>query len=319
MYFDNKAFNFKGNKIMRYISLFIALLMVILNTSGLLEMRLLRLKSKLDQLHIHLEKIIKKSINPLLEQKKTDCFFKRLTTVKYEDLRASYDKIKMFVVVPLIRGEFGEFTNELNKELNDDFGMMYTSGYVFVSSEELMKAKKSSSKKTAKNLRKKKFNNLVQNYKIHLMPKDACSFMVIIEQFLKELKNNSTLQNAVNGFKFKFVDFATIREKITDNLRNDIPISPIMVIYPGKTKENAQMVLNTVYRLFGSIEGLDVIPRGNKKITSLIYYAQGDWDFKIYPEYEGYFTSDKIFFRPDIENKGYNVDYSLNDPSKTID
>ncbi len=61
------------------------------------------------------------------------------------------------------------------------------------------------------------------------------------------------------------------------------------------------------------MQGLDITPRFNTKITSLIYYAQSSSDLKIKSDLEKYFTEDKIFFRSDVEGKK-NVDYSLKDP-----
>ena len=80
-------------------------------------------------------------------------------------------------------------------------------------------------------------------------------------------------------------------------------------------KNNAQYVLDTLYRLFKDVEGLDIAPRYNEKITSLIYYAQSHGDRKVlYPQ--EYVQPNMEVFAPDYVDPEHPVDYRLNNPAK---
>jgi len=158
--------------------------------------------------------------------------------------------------------------------------------------------------------------DLVALYKIHLMPQNANDFMIILEKFIKALNANPQLQNAVNTLKVKSnLDFeddpAILREKLIKQWGNEVP--PIIVIAPSLGKQNAQIVLDTVYNLFKDIKGLDLTPRFNEKITDLIYYAQGNSnDKQARPEY---FTPDTILYNPDFVSKKDPEDYHLQNPA----
>ncbi len=75
-------------------------------------------------------------------------------------------------------------------------------------------------------------------------------------------------------------------------------VMPLIVLHPSSSKASAQYVLDTVYRLFPE-EGLDVTPRYNEKITSLIYVAQGNGDDKAdHPEF---YEPGKVYYKKDFE------------------
>ena len=158
----------------------------------------------------------------------------------------------------------------------------------------------------------KQFFYITQEYKIHLMPRSAEDLETIVKGIIEELRTNSVLQNCISGIRFKMPQYNEPLEPQLMTEKNEI--LPIVVIYPIAGKDNAQYVLDTVYKLFGTMEGLDIPPRYNAQITSLIYYAQGDGSSK--SRYPKYFTEDKIFFKPDIEGKGYNIDYHLDNPAQ---
>ena len=84
---------------------------------------------------------------------------------------------------------------------------------------------------------------------------------------------------------------------------------PIIVIYSRAGKEFAQRLLDAIIDLFGDAQGLDTAPRFNRKITSLIYYAQGDGDDKIISGAEHYFEEDFVHFKSDFT--GEEADYKL--------
>lgn len=116
-------------------------------------------------------------------------------------------------------------------------------------------------------------------YKIHLMPQGEMHEPggVLSELYRQLYDPTSTLACYVDGIKVSltFNDQQLSREK--DSKYN----MPKIVIYPRIGKRYAQLVLDEIYRLFGEISGMDVIPRFNRRITSLIYYAQGNGDDKL--------------------------------------
>ncbi|GEM_PF-5800300 len=113
--------------------------------------------------------------------------------------------------------------------------------------------------------------NMVKNYKIHLMPTKEAIFYTL-EKLISALHNNTELADSVKIIKI---------HALNDHLDHKGNLLPTIVVYPRAGKEHAQKVLNILYALFKDVEGLNKTPRFNRKITSLIYYAQGDSDYKI--------------------------------------
>lgn len=148
---------------------------------------------------------------------------------------------------------------------------------------------------------------LVQDYKIHLMPKGdmAVDLIALIEL----IRDDKELQKSINSFKLKnrFND----DEMIIAGTEGK-EVMPKIVIYCASGKEQAQTALNKIYDAFKDREGLDVTPRFNQKITSYIYYAQGNGDDK--KIYSSFFEPDKIHYRKDVTEE--NQDYHLKIPSK---
>ena len=215
---------------------------------------------------------------------------------------------------------------------SSEIAAYFFGGYIFLGSPLLIKGVRTSPgddseltlksyynapKSTTEERLKKIKEDLVGLYKIHLMPKNSNDFMIILEQLLKALGRNPALQKAVNTLKvISGFDFEgnpeMLKKKLLEQHGNEVP--PIIVIAPSLGKENAQFVLDTVYDLFKNIEGLDLTPRFNEKITSLIYYAQGNGDDKI--SREEYFDKNngKIFYKSDFEGAKLNRDYHLENP-----
>jgi len=108
------------------------------------------------------------------------------------------------------------------------------------------------------------------HYKIHLMPYKE-DVGKVIDILLTAMQKNLPLSKSIAGIKV----FSTFGTK--DNRDG---ILPTIVIYATPGKDNAQTVLNAVYTLFKDQHGIDKTPRYNRKITTLIYYAQGDADHK---------------------------------------
>lgn len=145
---------------------------------------------------------------------------------------------------------------------------------------------------------------LASSYKIHLMPFDA-DIVNVMKSFLKRVSENEDLQRAVSHFKI---------HAHTDAIeRLDGTYFPIMVIYCHASKDAAQYVLNEVYALFRHKQGLDITPRYNRKITSLIYYAQGDGDYKS-EHYSDYYEAGLVHYHPKFE--GIIKDYWLRNPAE---
>lgn len=161
-----------------------------------------------------------------------------------------------------------------------DIDTFNKSGYYFVRDYQRYKGKREKASfkdfvnakdSTSKLLLKEK---LVGAYKLHLMPK-LSDFYLVTKKFLTELRSNSELQNLINDFK--------IIDSVSDSeiLKNSTKIFPRVVIYPASGKQNSEKLLKILIRLFERVQGLNVAPRFNKQITSLLFYAQGDADDKL--------------------------------------
>lgn len=151
----------------------------------------------------------------------------------------------------------------------------------------------------ANNLR----SQLAGVYKIHLMPFDE-DIVPIMTALLRCLARDVKLQHAVSYFKVR---------AHTDQIMLGDSYLPIVVIYPHAQKNAAQYVLNSLYALFKDTKGQDITPRFNKRITSLLYYAQGDGEFKI-DHLAHYYENDRIHYRPDFEGEMKN--YYLQNPAE---
>lgn len=184
-------------------------------------------------------------------------------------------------------------------------------GYVLFLSKELMKGEQvTENLKRLHNSRDKVGSQaqklrarLAAHYKIHLMPNNE-DIVPIIEGLLQGLVDDAGLQKAISHFK--------IREK-TDQIGGEDGLCfPIFVLYLNAGKESAQYALNAIYGLFKDMKGRDITPRYNEKITSLIYYAQGDGDYKgdVFAEH---YQLDRVCYRSDFE--GEYKDYKLKNPA----
>lgn len=141
-------------------------------------------------------------------------------------------------------------------------------------------------------------------YKIHLMPYDE-DIVPIMTQLLTSLGQDEELQKAVSFFKIC---------QYTDRIhrRSDASYGPIMVVYPHASKQAAQYVLNKLYALFQNLRGRDISPRYNQKITSLLYCAQGDSNYKD-DAFAPYYEPDRVYYRSDFE--GDHKEYRLENPA----
>lgn len=122
----------------------------------------------------------------------------------------------------------------------------------------------------------RKLDDLVQLYKIHLMPNDRDIEAVTIK-LLQAMEDDKELYNAIAVIKVNY--------KINDQGRN----LPIIVIYANPGKATAQLIVDKLYSVFDGIEGSGQVPRFNVKVTSLLYWAQGDGDHKEQAFYKKYY------------------------------
>jgi len=143
-------------------------------------------------------------------------------------------------------------------------------------------------------------------YKIHLMP---LKHMIpeILYQILQQINADQAFKNSIKMLKFN-ISFPLNPSKVNPEIAT-------IVIYPTLEDHSAQYVLNTIYTLFKEYQGLNITPRWNKKVTDLIYWAQGHGDDKG-DEFSFLYTPDRITYRPDLT--GTITDYHLKDPARDV-
>lgn len=137
--------------------------------------------------------------------------------------------------------------------------------------------------------------SLVTEYKIHLMPQGDLTPTIVT--LLTLLKKDPEMQDLIAAFKVMVTDKVVV---------NGVGY-PRVVIYPAKGKQNAQRALNKLYAGLKEIKGLGIKPLFNKKVTDLIWIAQGDSNYKKYSQYKQYFEQPKlVYFRKDLTGKDEN-------------
>ena len=141
---------------------------------------------------------------------------------------------------------------------------------------------------------------LMQTYKIHLMPADTIDQFKILLGMDKAIKNDPELKSQITVFKILINPYRQI-----DQLNGAEVIFPKVVIY-AFGKENTQKILNRMYPHFKDMPGLNVQPRYNARVNDLIWVAQGDGDYKG-DRYEAYYERPgRVYYRPDITGKKEN-------------
>ncbi len=164
-------------------------------------------------------------------------------------------------------------------------------------------------RKLRPDFRKRALLDLVQDYKIHLMPKKG-EELAVLKQLLTFLVKNKKAASLVSQIKIirDIDDSLDINATGTDRF-------PVMVIYPAEGgKKVAQKLLEMLYNEFKTTEGSDLRPRFNAKVTSLIWIAQGqggDKDQRSYPEY---FQPGRIYYDPKAMKDDPDADYRLIHP-----
>lgn len=163
----------------------------------------------------------------------------------------------------------------------------------------------------AKDLNEKKI--IAGNYKIHLMPRNGDELKFIMGR-LCVLAREGSFCESLACFKifstFNFTDNRKMMQEVLQKRSRDNAVLPIIVLYPHIGKENAQKVLTLVYEEFKTMRGLNITPRYNEKVTSLIYFAQGNGDEKGSTYASRHFEPiQQIYFKNDFEDENHQSDY----------
>ena len=156
-----------------------------------------------------------------------------------------------------------------------------------IQKDEFIKQAKSEWEEVAK--------SLVAEYKIHLMPQGDLTPTIVT--LLTLLKKDPEMQDLIAAFKVMITDKVVV---------NGVGY-PRVVIYPAIGKDKAQRALNKLYAGLKEIKGLGIKPLFNKKVTDLIWIAQGDSNYKKFSQYKPYFEQPKlVYFRKDLTGKDEN-------------
>lgn len=149
---------------------------------------------------------------------------------------------------------------------------------------------------------------LAQQYKIHLMPRDEKHAVEIMRILSAEFHTNRELCNKTSMFKIYEGSVKLVSEMMED-------VNPLIVIYPSDGKENAEWVKDKICEMFKDVEGLNKCPRGNKQVTSLIYYSQSDGDAKKSSRTKTFFSGGGVHFKWSFIKSGEKRDFSLSTSS----
>jgi len=151
---------------------------------------------------------------------------------------------------------------------------------------------------------RKIMQNLVSEYKIHLMPTDD-RFIDAVLTLSHAIKKNKKLQRVIHAVKVKPILEAQALS------HPSYRALPKIIIYVYGTKDRVQGVLDSIYEVFKDWQGVDRTPAFNEKVTSFIYFAQGDRTEKLtYPEY--FEEPGRVYFKADVT--GRHEDYHLKNP-----
>ena len=152
------------------------------------------------------------------------------------------------------------------------------------------------------------------------MPKGNVIPYIIL--LLDLIKNDPQLQEAIAKIKCK-MDDTSDKVFAAEAQKNSRPILAKVVIYTTtqEGKKHTQYVVDTLYEYFKDIQGLDITPRYNKKITSFLYVAHGNGDDKVGSNDEFFNTIGKVYddsgvyFKHDVT--GVSQDYKIVNPNKS--
>lgn len=218
-----------------------------------------------------------------------------------------------FIVISL----FGMDQNVLDKAISPFGCYAFSAGefgsYFYVYGENLLQGKVETnffgiplslkdweSSQNKQNLMKK----LVGQYKVHLVSENQEAIAKDVTDLLQLVRNNVTLQKSIYSVMVRSV-----------TLRKEIDRMPTIIITCAQGKNSAQQVINILFQVFQTKQGLGCKLPYNQKVTSYIYYAQGNSDDKKIKELEQYFEQPAmVHYKADVTGK--KEDYSLILPTK---
>jgi hypothetical protein len=154
---------------------------------------------------------------------------------------------------------------------------------------------------------RKIMQNLVSEYKIHLMPTDD-NFIDAVITLAHAIKSKKELQNVIHQVKIKpMLESMALSNRVYATL-------PKIVIYVYGPKDRVQRVLDAIYEVFKDWKGVDRTPAFNEKVTSFIYFAQGDRTEKLtFYDTEYFEKPGMVYFNADVT--GRHEDYHLKNPA----
>ena len=147
--------------------------------------------------------------------------------------------------------------------------------------------------------------NLVGRYKIHLMPSPQTNPTQLLSLILEAYTNDPELKQLIPFFK--------IAPHLLPLFHGQI--LPQVVMYIDNGTQAAQKALNKLFAFFNrhpEIKGSGITPRFNMPVNDLIYFAQGDGDFKGDQYKEAYELPAQIYYRSDFT--GVRQNYHLRHP-----
>ncbi|TSC57884.1 MAG: hypothetical protein Greene041619_889 [Candidatus Peregrinibacteria bacterium Greene0416_19] len=145
---------------------------------------------------------------------------------------------------------------------------------------------------------------LAQEYKIHLMPQGEY-VLSILNEVLEILQRDKKLLGRIQLIKIR--GLATMEHRFpTEEFSETEADWPTIVIYPQAGKDAAQFVLAKLYEHLQpyAVLGEKRTLRYNRRITDLLYYAQGDASMK----YQ-YIQMQKQIGKDPQQNDWYDPDF----------
>jgi hypothetical protein len=224
-------------------------------------------------------------------------------------IQEEYDDFPEFKEIG--KENFEKLTNEYRKEYwqDDEFKQteLFKECFELYYKTKIEKARKSVA--NHKKLNQEPRKQLAQAYKIHLMPLQK-NFEHVLFLLFQALKNNQELRNKIADIKLLKEVTCTQKDLTFKALDGSQQIFAPIVIYPSDGKKNAQFVLDTLKNILKDQKGSNIKPRYNRKVNSLIWYAQGDGDYKV-EMYKDYYEEDFVHYKPDFVEPGVMQDHTL--------
>lgn len=149
--------------------------------------------------------------------------------------------------------------------------------------------------------------DMVKQYKMHLMPKKENMFDSMFT-LLYALKRTPKLPKLINRFKCQINLDESLDDKSYDPNKE---VFPRIIIYAADGQDNAQKLLTKLMEIFKGEKGLGIPPRFNAIVgeDGKIFYGHGDGDVKIDTKGKEHFAPWLVHYKADFT--GTVRDYSL--------